>query len=52
MLAPSAYMASAAGSVPVSSAILPTGMDPTLPSIQVVAMVKWVEVVQHSCDPP
>ena len=34
MLAPSAYLASAAGSTPISQAILPTGMSPSQGRIQ------------------
>ena len=46
MLALSAYLASAAGSAPISLAILPAGMTPSLPSIQAQALVKggiWVD---------
>ena len=52
MLASSAYLASAAGCIPVSSAILPAGIDPALPSLQAAALYQWEELVQHSCDPP
>ena len=52
MLACSAYLASAAGCIPVSSAILPAGIDPALPSIQDAALNHREELVQHSCDPP
>ena len=40
MLVPSAYLASAAGSAPISQAILPAGMTPSLPSIQAQTLVK------------
>ena len=40
MLAPSAHLASAAGSAPISQAILPAHMTPSLPSIQAQALVK------------
>ena len=33
MLVPSAYLATAAGSAPISQAILPTNMDPSLTAI-------------------
>ena len=52
MLASSAYLASAAGCTPISSAILPAGIDPALPSIQAAALNQWEELAQHSCDPP
>ena len=52
MLAPSAYLASAAGSAPISQAILPAGMTPSLPSIQAQALVKWGKWVDESVRPP
>ena len=52
MLAPSAYLASAAGSAPISQAILPAGMTPSLPSIQAQALVNWGKGVDQSVAPP
>ncbi len=52
MLAPSAYLASAAGSDPISQAILPAGMTPSLPSIQAQALVNWGKWVDQSVTPP
>ena len=52
MLAPSAYLASAAGSAPISQAILPAGMTPSLPFIQAQALVKWGKWVGESVKPP
>ena len=52
MLAPLAYLASAAGSAPISQAILPAGMTPSLPSIQAQALVKWGKWVDESVKPP
>ena len=52
MLAPSAYLASAADSAPISQAILPAGMTPSLLSIQAQAQVKWGKWVDESVKPP
>ena len=51
MLAPSAYLASAAGSASISQAILSAGMTPSLPSIQAQALVSWGKLVDQSVDP-
>ena len=52
MLALSAYLASAAGSAPISQAILPAGVTPSLPSIQAQALVKWGKLVDQSVNSP
>ena len=52
MLAPSAYLASAAGSPSISQAILPTTVDPFLPTIQTQALVEWKKLVGQSVEPP
>ena len=52
MLAPSAYLASAAGSAPISQAILPAGVTPSLPFIQAQALVKWGKWEDQSVNPP
>lgn len=52
MLAPSAYLASAAGSASISQAILPTTVDPFLPTIQTRALVEWKKFVGQSVEPP
>ena len=52
MLAPSAFLASAAGSAPISQAILPAGMTPSLPSIQAQALVNRGKWVDQSVYPP
>ena len=52
MLAPSAYLASAAGSAPISQAILPSSVTPSLPSIQAQALVKWEKWVDQSVNLP
>ena len=52
MLAPSAYLASAAGSAPISQAILPVGVTPSLPFIQAQALVKWEKWVDQSVNLP
>ena len=52
MLAPLAYLASAAGSVPISQASLPADMVPSLPTIQAQALEKWEQLVDQSVNPP
>ena len=52
MLARSVYLASAAGSDPISQVILHAGMTPSLPSIQAQALVNWGKWVDQSVNSP
>ena len=51
MLAPSAYLASAAGSTHVSQAILPPGMQSCIPLLSTKALSLWSDTTCSS-DPP
>ena len=52
MLAPSAYLASAAGSASISQAILPMDLDPTIPTIRSHALNFWGTLAGTSSSPP
>jgi hypothetical protein len=53
MLAPSAYLALAAGSASITQAILPTTVDPSLPTIQTQALVEWkINLWANLLSPP